>query len=226
MDIVDFHAHILPGADHGSSSLSDSLCQLSIAKHCGVTRIVATPHFYPARDSVERFLSRRQSCYEELARSSSSDLPQIRLGAEVLFCEGLELLPELHKLCIHGSNILLLELPFGETDKSHRITVKALQRQGIDVVLAHADRYPRENIEPLLDVGAKIQLNTSSLCGVFRRKHLYKWLSDGYVVALGSDIHGTSEKAYKCFNKAKKKLSAHLPFIKVESDKMWNSFIV
>ena len=152
------------------------------------------------------------------------DMPEIRLGAEVLICEGLEMLPEIHKLCIGESNVLLLELPLGEADKMQVRTVKALIKQGIEVVLAHADRYPRENIEPLVDLGAIIQLNASSLCGLVKHRHLYEWASAGLVVALGSDIHGTSEKPYKCFVTAKKKLAEHLEYIKNQSDIMWDKF--
>ena len=55
-DLVDFHAHILPEADHGSSSLEMSLWQLASAKRYGVTRIIATPHFYPHVHTVESLL--------------------------------------------------------------------------------------------------------------------------------------------------------------------------
>lgn len=40
---MDFHAHILPGADHGSRDLDHSLRQLRAAKAVGVDTIVATP---------------------------------------------------------------------------------------------------------------------------------------------------------------------------------------
>ena len=52
LDIVDFHAHVLPCADHGSSSVSTSLSQLSYAKGAGVKRIIATPHFYPHKHTL------------------------------------------------------------------------------------------------------------------------------------------------------------------------------
>ncbi|MEE3459824.1 MAG: CpsB/CapC family capsule biosynthesis tyrosine phosphatase, partial [Candidatus Faecousia sp.] len=42
--MIDFHAHILPGADHGSDGLETSLRQLALAEEAGVDTIVATPH--------------------------------------------------------------------------------------------------------------------------------------------------------------------------------------
>ena len=68
MDIVDFHSHILPEADHGSSSVEESLEQLNLALKRCVTRIVATPHFYPNHDSPERFLRRRASLVNSTAK--------------------------------------------------------------------------------------------------------------------------------------------------------------
>ena len=58
--MIDFHAHILPGADHGSDGLETSLRQLALAEEAGVDTIVATPHFYPQSDSFSEFLRRRE----------------------------------------------------------------------------------------------------------------------------------------------------------------------
>ena len=44
---LDYHAHILPGCDHGSSSVDMSLKQMDMAKEAGIQTICATPHFYP-----------------------------------------------------------------------------------------------------------------------------------------------------------------------------------
>lgn len=49
---LDYHAHILPGCDHGSSSVAMSLKQIDMAKAAGIKTICATPHFYPHKESV------------------------------------------------------------------------------------------------------------------------------------------------------------------------------
>ena len=66
IEIADFHAHILPCADHGSDSVETSLWQLSSAANHGVTRIIATPHFYPHRHTVEAFSKRRDEAFNAL----------------------------------------------------------------------------------------------------------------------------------------------------------------
>lgn len=224
MDLVDFHAHILPRADHGSSSVEDSLCQIKMAKECGVSRVVATPHFYAHRDSVDSFLARRRRCSLELFSALADSDFKIALGAEVLLCEGIEGLPGLDKLCIGESKTLLLELPFNGFEKSYIYSVRNLIQKGYDIILAHADRYPEDNIESLVDCGARLQLNADSLAHFFKRTILFTWIDMGLVVALGSDIHGTNTGAYKDFLKAQKKLGNKLDYIKQESDKLWNGF--
>ena len=49
--IIDFHAHILPGADHGSRDVKTTKAQLEMLAGAGVKAVVATPHFYPQKDS-------------------------------------------------------------------------------------------------------------------------------------------------------------------------------
>ena len=207
-DIIDFHAHILPRADHGSSSVDTSLCQISMARQSGVDCIVATPHFYPAEQDVARFLERREDSYIHLAKSLPEDAPRIIRGAEVLICDSIEKLPRVKDLCIEGTNVLLLELPFTDFDIKYKASVHELIKQGIDIVIAHADRYDRKNIDLLISEGAKIQLNANSLTGLFVKKHLYGWIDAGFVVAIGSDIHNKNKKAYKDFSSAMKRIGS------------------
>ena len=99
-DLVDFHSHILPGADHGSDSLDVSIAQLNLAKSAGVTRIIVTPHFYPHSHTVEKFLKRRNSSFKHLEASLGENMPEIRLGAEVLICKNLHKMERINELCI------------------------------------------------------------------------------------------------------------------------------
>lgn len=224
MDIVDFHSHILPALDHGSSSVDTSLSQLRLASNHGIKRVVATSHYYPYRENPDRFIGRRARCYDALISARTEDMPDVVLGAEVLICDNIEEMPLLDRLCIGGTRALLLELPFTDFSKSHYISIKSLIREGYDVILAHADRYDPDNINALVNLGAKIQLNVDSLCGLFIKRHLLKWIEAGSVVALGSDIHGPDNKAYVRFEKAIKKLGGRAEIIKINSDKYWSVF--
>ena len=207
-ELLDFHAHILPRADHGSSSVDTSLCQISMARQSGVSCIMATPHFYPAEEGVAKFLERRDRAYNRLLEALEGTAIRIVPGAEVLICDNIENLPMIEELCIKGTHTLLLELPFTDFDKGYRSSVSALIKRGINVVIAHADRYNRENIDSLIAVGAKIQLNSASLSSLFVKKHLYAWIDAGVVVGLGSDIHREDKKAYKNFQTALRKMGS------------------
>ena len=92
--VVDFHSHILPGVDHGSDSLATTLYQLKSAKKHGISKIVSTSHFYPTAHSVEGFLKKRNAAYTVL-KEQGGEFPEIRLGAEVLLCNGIDRLEEI-----------------------------------------------------------------------------------------------------------------------------------
>ena len=143
---------------------------------------------------------------------------QVKLGAEVLICPGIENMPDLEKLFIQGTKTLLLELPFAGYDEAFSTTVKELRARGVDVIMAHADRYDSRVVEHMLKAGARIQLNASSLVGLFRRKAVLDWLNNDLVVALGSDIHQMDKDAYKTFVGAISRISDKADLIKKETD--------
>lgn len=222
MDIVDFHTHIIPRADHGSSSTATSVYQLNLANKYGVKRIIATPHFYPFKENPDNFLQRRNACYHHLKERLLNEYPAIKLGAEILICDNIEEMPMLDALCIEGTKALLIELPFTDFFDSYVTSINLLVKNGYTVILAHADRYDPNDIKRLIAVGAYVQLNADALCGLFIPKHIKRWLNDNRVAAIGSDIHGEDKKAYRRFNKAIKRLKKHIDFIKSFSDSIWN----
>ena len=204
---IDFHAHILPGADHGSENLNISMKQLALAKQAGIDTVVATPHFYPQQESIESFLARRAQCAKQLRDAAKGKgLPQILIGAEVQLCPSLDRMDGLEQLCVEGTNVLLLELsPNYSVRRYYQVIDHLIYGRKIEVVLAHIDRYSSVHVDFLLDCGCLAQINTDSLCRFFSAKRSMQWARSGAVVALGSDIHGT-EKGYQTFLKAKSRL--------------------
>lgn len=207
---LDYHAHILPGCDHGSDGLKTSLKQVAMARSAGIKTICATPHFYPHRETVASFLKRRQDTYEQLRTGLASDDPCVLLGAEVLICDGMERLDGLHSLCRQDTDELLLEMPFYRWPESIWDTLFQLrERKDIRLVIAHADRYPAEDIERLLQDGILLQLNVDGLRKPLHRKRYLSWIENGYVLYLGSDIHGL-DTGYREWIKCKKLLDRRL----------------
>lgn len=196
--IVDFHTHILPGADHGSRNIETSLSQLELLCRYGVKRVVATPHFYPERDNVELFLKRREEAAAILKTEMSDSFPQIYEGAEVLVCPGIERMPGLEKLCIKGTNVILLEMPFSGWSDGHIKSVAKISRMGLTAIMAHIDRYPIRDVVRLYEeCDVLYQLNGESIASFAGRNKARKLCENLTVAALGSDIHGADKDACK-----------------------------
>ena len=204
--VIDFHSHILPGADHGSDSLKTSQKQLEYAQSSGVKVIVATSHFYPDKTTVASYLSRRNNAYSELSTSHGESLPRIILGAEVLVCHGMERLADIEKLFIRDTKIILLELPLGERAPVHMGTIEALLKMGIKIVLAHIDRYEKSLIDTYLSLGCLAQVNAEGVLKPFAAKRYKSLIREGKLVAIGSDIHGDNPKAHANLLRALSKL--------------------
>ena len=204
MELIDFHAHILPHMDHGSSRTVTAMEQLTLIQSAGVKTVCATSHFYPQDVLSEVFIEERKASLKTLlAAMGPAKRPGIHLGAEVLICKGLENMEGLEKLCVEGTDVLLLEMPFThdswDNDLFH--TVLEMKKKGYRIVLAHVDRYPPNLIEEMFDMGVQGQINTGSLSKLFKPKPLLRWIDEGNIVALGSDLHGCNPKSYAPFTK-------------------------
>lgn len=208
--VIDFHAHILPAADHGSTGRTETKNQLALYRKAGVDTVVATPHFYPNSVSIDTFLSTVDSAAAELAEllATEEKSPRVLLGAEVLYCDNMHHMEGLERLCIRGTNVLLLELPLSDWSPTLFHTVRELSKR-VRVVLAHIDRYTRPHAGELMQMiedGALAQVNAYSLFSFLERRRLAPFFGCGAVVALGSDLHNVDASAVDKLVRAKKHL--------------------
>lgn len=196
---VDFHAHILPNADHGSDSLETSLKQVKMAVDCGIDTIVATPHYYENKDTVENFLQRRENSYNTLISAlKESDINiHIIKAAEVNLQVDL-FNSDLRKLCIGDSNYMLLEMPMNVNwTKWHYDAIDELISLGINPIIAHIDRYSSYYLETLFEKDILFQVNIESFTYFSTRQRIKKFFKRGYANVIGSDIHGASRNPYE-----------------------------
>lgn len=189
--IIDFHAHIMPGLDHGCHDVNTAVRQLQMANKAGVDVVVATSHFYPHVETVQNFLLRRQKSWELLQDNLTQNMPRIILGAETLVCEGMEKMEGLLDLSCGGSSTILVEVPTSPSSGIYRAIERINERCAGRVVIAHIERYDKKCIENLFNLGFVGQVNIDSCCKLRRRNHLLRWAENGWIAALGSDIHGT-----------------------------------
>ena len=142
--MVDFHSHILPEIDDGSNSLEMSLKMLRMEAEQGISRVVATPHFYPQYDSPERFLKRRAEAEARLreAMEKEPDLPELSIGAEVYFFHGISDSDVISELTIDQKRCILIEMPGSPwSDAMYRELEGLYVKRGILPIVAHVDRY-------------------------------------------------------------------------------------
>lgn len=197
--MIDFHSHILPGIDDGSRSVEESIALLTQMREQGITTVVATPHFYADEQSVEMFLQRRTAAYDRLSVEYTDALPQILLGAEVLYYNGISRLEGLEKLCIENTRVLLLELPFARWSSTvvHEV-LEIANTMNIIVVLAHIERYERYQRSGVFDElyrnGIIMQVNASYFADRSTRRRALRQLRDGQIHLLGSDSHGIQNR--------------------------------
>lgn len=180
--------------------MEESSEQLRDACAYGIRRIVATPHYYPQRDTVSAFLGRRDAAYDRLL-AAKTRMPEVFTGAEVLLWPGIDRMQDLHKLCIGTSKTLLIEMPY--TSCWDREVTDTLFRlcASYTVVLAHPERYPKESIRQLLTADPILQINAYSFFKLRSRARVQALLSSGRRILLGSDNHGR-EPYYRTFVKA------------------------
>lgn len=200
---VDFHSHVLPGIDDGSKDTDMSFAMLELEQAQGIETVIATPHFYADRDSVEAFLSRRKQSMERLMQASSREkksLPQICLGAEVHYFSAIGKASMLHELCVEQTKILLLELPFRQWDDSIYENIERLfEKQGLNIVLAHIERYygfqrDRHVWKKILQLPVCIQMNAEAFIDWRRRGRNLRILKNSGRVLLGSDAHNLTTR--------------------------------
>lgn len=197
--MIDFHCHCLPNIDDGSQSVDESLKILEKLSEQNVELVVATPHFIANNESVESFLDRRQNAYEMLKGNLNDGLPEIRLGAEIEFYEGISNLEGLNKLCIEGTNILLLEMP---NVKWTQYVINELYRLvsmgNIRIMIAHIERclfmQDSDVVDYLLRNDVIMQSNASYFIRVLTKRKACRYLSNNIIHVLGSDSHNMTSR--------------------------------
>ena len=148
--LIDFHTHILPAIDDGSKTLEQSLEMLKDLKSQGVETVVLTPHYFHDEQSLDEFLEKRDKKYEELKKAAKGDqYPKLRIGAEVMLDYSLANSKDIDRLCIEGTNFLLLEMPYTLWSSNHMDCInQILAEYNIVPVIAHIDRYLKLHNRP------------------------------------------------------------------------------
>ena len=194
---TDYHCHVLPEMDDGAKNSAISVQMLEMLCSQGVERVVATPHFYAHREkSVSRFLEKRQKSYDELM-TNKHPFNELVLGAEVAIEQGISELDGIEKLVVSGTNLMLLELPYGPyADWMQEEIYNIACEYHIMPVIVHIHRYigyyNRSEMESILKTDAIFQINNEAF-GSFREKRFVRnMIKNDLPIIFGSDSHNLS----------------------------------
>lgn len=193
--MIDFHTHILPNMDDGSDSIETSIEMLNKLEEDGVTTVCLTSHFYHDYESIDDFLRRREESYNSLNYKGTIKLLK---GCEVRFYNGMSFDNNLSKLCLEGTNIILIELPFEyEIDRDIVNEIVKIKLSGLDVCLAHIERYriKQEILDYMHNSGIKFQMNASNFNGFFSLRKAMNMVKNKYISYLGSDCHNMIDRS-------------------------------
>lgn len=197
--MTDLHTHILPGLDDGAKTEADSIDMLKLQWEQGIDTVVLTPHYYPAKESADRFLKRREAAFErlkaaiyDLSAEEQESLPRLVLGAEVAYEPGLAEMPGIQELCIGTTKNMLLELPFYPWNRMllHQL-YDLIGQVGVTPVLAHMERYffcqDKKLFNEILELGLPVQVGTDILTRA--GSPAMKLLRKGRAHLVASDCH-------------------------------------
>ena len=192
--MIDFHSHILPQMDDGSSCVEESTALLKMLSEQGVDCVCATPHFDVSHRTPRSFLSKRAGCYEKLKPALDPSLPRVLLGAEVAYYPGISRLEGLTDLRLAGTKLLLLEMPMcAWSQYMVKELIDLSCSKDTTVLLAHVERYldyqKNDVLEKLLESGVLMQVNTSFFLEKRTKRTALKLLGQGRVHLLGTDCH-------------------------------------
>lgn len=202
MQLADIHSHILPEVDDGAESVEMSLSLLKEMQKQGITDVIATPHFYADEINLDEFKESVNTAITRLNAVKDSNLPNIHLGAEVLYFKGIGSAAIIEDLTIKGTDYLLLELSGAPIGKSVIDDILALVNSGIVPILAHIERYAHcSGFKGILNMIADelilAQINAESLTKSPYYRTAIKLIKKGYVTFIATDSHNLTDRPPK-----------------------------
>jgi len=194
---TDVHCHILPGVDHGSQSMEQSLEMLRAEAEMGINRVILTSHvtaitFENTRETLtDAFMKLKDAVTDE-----GMDM-ELFLSAEYRMDEYFDKEYAADHLIPMPGNHILLENSFQQELMNLDDLLFDMQVKGYRTILAHPERYTyysrrRKRYEQLHNAGARFQVNILSFTGYFgeeARDSALWFAHNGMIDYLGSDMH-------------------------------------
>ena len=197
MLLTDFHTHILPNIDDGSTSIEEAVRLVHQESEQGVQTICLTPHFDAQKLYPDEFLKLRNNAMEALKEGLKHDtsIPDFILGAEVQFCSGMSLWEQLDQLALGNTGYILIEMPLPPwKDNVLRELTAIYTERNLIPILAHIERYitpfnTNKILQKLSHLPVLLQVNCSFINEWRTRRTAIKLLKAHIIHLIGSDCH-------------------------------------
>ena len=199
----DLHSHMLCGVDDGARTPEDMFAMLEAAYEDGIRAICLTPHYSPYLfgDTTET----SQKSFEILKKYVAEKHSDVRifLGHELGYHHGcLQALNDGVCRTLAGTRYVLMDFPESVDFFELRSAVDQLQRAGYFVILAHTERYrclfkELRWITEFVDGGGVVQLNASSVTGVWGKGSEKQWkklIKKGLAHIISTDAHNMTSR--------------------------------
>jgi len=214
VEMIDLHAHLLPGLDDGAKTLEESVQMCRVSYQDGVRTIVATPHtlnglYINDRETIllkvqelNEVISQQLSVNQTNQRNQTDRINlKILPGADVRLCENT--LPHLDQgkvMTVSDSRkYLFLEFPYQGIPYQAEEIIFQIMARGIIPVITHPERNmeigqrPRRYYE-MIRMGCLGQVTAMSLTGEFGsrvRQTAERLLKNRFIHFIASDAHST-----------------------------------
>jgi protein-tyrosine phosphatase len=217
--MIDLHAHILPGLDDGSKDITESLAMARVAREDGIHTIVATPHVLPGvfDNDKNKILSAVQELNQKLQEQNIA--VDILPGAEYHLEADLPLKLAQGKLLTINDNrrYLLVELPSAFIPEYTAQVLYEIQLLGVTPIIAHPERnagFTRrpDILQEMISRGVLAQVTSASITGLFGKKikrTAFSFLRRGLVHLVSSDAHSSKGRA-PLLSQAQKEIEKYL----------------
>ena len=198
---LDFHSHILPGLDDGSTCMEDSLMLATALKDWGFERVTCTPHITDKFRNTPYTIGRAFNSMKEAMTEAGIEL-EVKMSAEY------RLVPEVWPEVLRNNWIMpiedkyiLMELPISKPHEMGDIKpieeFRKVLSLGLTPILPHPERYfylSKHELMSFAEAGIKIQCNYGSLAGLYGeqvRQNVLDIISEGIVSFYGTDLHNS-----------------------------------
>lgn len=199
--IADIHSHLLVGIDDGSRRIDFTASALARLSALGFDCLAFTPHFYPSRTHLDKFIEKRYNAFDQIRALPEARNFKFTLGAELYLTDFAFNLESMDELCYTGTRFILTELEYLDSysplveEKLFRL----MTNYAVTPVLAHIERYPwlissRALLSQFRSMGCKMQVNLSALGNIFLRRKIFRAIDFGFVDFIGNDLHRSMPK--------------------------------